>query len=269
MSARREEMWRIALSMTAACAIGAFLLGGVYVATARYQESARHETERRAVNALLGLGPSATVLQVRQMLAPAREEVLYVTEDSAYVFSYDGRLIRRGPAGEAAGEKGLVPAGRLFVASEGAERRGFVVEGDARGYKNRIRFFVALDPAFRIAGVQVLEHEEDPGLGAETATPWFTGQYVGRDTTEVEGLSVTRDPLPEDWRAALFERTRNGGPGWSARHRELVTRMASGPIYAVTGATISSRAVTDGVRSTVLHFRRRWSLLEPCLGGRS
>jgi Na+-translocating ferredoxin:NAD+ oxidoreductase RnfG subunit len=41
------------------------------------------------------------------------------------------------------------------------------------------------------------------------------------------------------------------------------------PIYAVTGATISSRALTEGVKTTVDHFRRRWALLEPFLGGAS
>jgi electron transport complex protein RnfG len=157
----------------------------------------------------------------------------------------------------------------MLIAREGGAAKGFVVEGDTRGYKNRIRFFVALDPAFRISGVQVLEHEEDPGLGAETATPWFTRQFVGRTPSGLEGLSVTRDPLPEDWRAALFENGRGEPPAWSARHRDLVNRMDGGPIHAVTGATISSRAVTDGVRATVLHFQRRWNLLEPYLGGRS
>jgi Na+-translocating ferredoxin:NAD+ oxidoreductase RnfG subunit len=37
----------------------------------------------------------------------------------------------------------------------------------------------------------------------------------------------------------------------------------------VTGATISSRALTDGVRTTVDHFRRRWALIAPQLGGPS
>jgi electron transport complex protein RnfG len=269
VSAPRGEIVRITLSMTAACAVGAFLLGGVYVGTQRYQDAARRDTERRAVNTLLGLGPGAEIVPVGQMLAPAREEVLYRTPDSAYVFSYDGRLLRRSGAALAAGDRGLVPAGRLFVAREKGETRGFVVEGDTRGYKNRIRFFVAIDPSFHIAGVQVLEHEEDPGLGAETATPWFTGQYIGRAAADLPALSVTRDPLPEDWRGALLERTRAEGPGWVAKHRALVNEMAHRPIYAVTGATISSRALTEGVKSTVLHFQRRWQLLEPFLGGRS
>lgn len=270
MNSRRGEVLRIAASMTAACAIGAALLGAVYVATNRYQEAARARMERRAVSEILGLGPAATVLHVRQLLSPARRQVIYREEgtgaDSELVFTYEGRLVSFEPVPAAAGDKDLVPAGRLFVVRENGTLRGFVVEGEARGYKNRIRFFVGLDAEFRIAGVEVVEHEEDPGLGAEIAMPWFEGQFIGRSYANVIDLTVTRDPMPEDWRAALLERGRVEAPTWTARHRMLVNRMTQDPIYAVTGATISSRALTDGVRNTVIHFQRRWQLLAPYLG---
>jgi electron transport complex protein RnfG len=114
--------------------------------------------------------------------------------------------------------------------------------------------------------MRVVEVQDDPGLGAEVAQPWFREQYVGRSAEEIARLDVTRDPMPEDWRQALvaFARRAPDGP---ARHRELLQRERSRPIYAVTGATISSRAVTEGVRKTMDHFRRRWWLLAPHLEG--
>jgi electron transport complex protein RnfG len=275
MTGGRAEVVRIAASMTVACAIGAALLGGVYIATERHQEAARVRSERSAVSGLLGLGPGASVLEVRQLLAAARREVVYRTQgaahDSEIVFTYEGRLVRHGAA-PAKDDESLAPAGRLFIARrDGAGTRlGFVVEGESRGYKNRIRFFVGLDPEFRIEGVEVLEHEEDPGLGAEVATPWFEGQFLGRSLAVTNALNVTRDPMPEDWRAALLARGRMSASSWRERYRPLLDREAGKPvIYAVTGATISSRALTDGVRDTVNHFRRRWELLAPYLGDRS
>jgi Na+-translocating ferredoxin:NAD+ oxidoreductase subunit G len=157
----------------------------------------------------------------------------------------------------------------VFLASRGGRPAGFVIEGLANGYKNRIRFFVALSAGWEVLGVRVVEHEEDPGLGAEVATPWFQGQFVGRTADEVGALEVTKAPMPEDWRAALLELRRMPVPKWREANAPLVERERAGKIYAVTGATISSRALTDGVRQTVDHFRRRWALLAPHLGAAS
>jgi len=192
-------------------------------------------------------------------------------------FGLDGRLVSAGaaaaaPAGEAARAKdaaALLPLGRMFAASRAGVPAGFVVEGETRGYKNVIRFFVALSPAFEVAGVRVVAHEEDPGLGAEVATPAFSGQYLGRRADDLAALSVTRDPMPEDWRAALATLGRTPVASWRAGHAALIERERGKPVYAVTGATISSRALTDGVRETVDHFRRRWELVALQLGGPS
>jgi H+/Na+-translocating ferredoxin:NAD+ oxidoreductase subunit G len=266
----RDETLRITLSMAAVCAIGAGVLGGVYLATDRYQKRAAALEERHAIAALLALDDSATVTEVRQLLAPERREVVYrIGAEGAgqreLVFTLEGALARQGavaPATEA-----LLPLGRMFVARRAGEPAGYVVEGTTRGYKNRIRFLVGVTPEFTIAGVRVLEHEEDPGLGAEVATPEFQGQFVGRAAAGVG--EVTRDPMPEDWRVALAELRRTPIPAWRERHADLLAREADKPVYAVTGATISSRALTHGVRETLDHFRRRWTLLAPHLGAPS
>lgn len=275
----RTEVIRIALSMTGACAIGALILGAIYVGTARYQEAARTVGERTAVTEMLGLDSTATVTEVRQFLDRERREVLYDVGGEAagtrIVFTLDGQLVSQGPrsadhaadpgAAEGKADKKLQPLGRLFVARKGGAPTGFVVEDEARGYKNTIRFFVALDGQFNVAGVRVVEHEEDPGLGAEVATRWFQGQYVGRTADAISTIDVTKDPMPEDWRAALAARARLSPAAWRAKNAALLERESSHPIYAVTGATISSRALTDGVRAAVDHFRRRWTLLAPHL----
>lgn len=304
MNENRREILRIATTMTVVCALAAALLGAAFVATHRYREVADRRSERRAILDLLQLDTSATVLEIRQFLAPGRREVVYRTAplggigQREIVFGLDGRRVSsgavatgepergvapgaRGSAARAGGapdartaagrdpDRGLVPLGRMFAATRLGSPAGFVVEGESRGYKNRIRFFVALTPGFDIAGVRVVEHEEDPGLGAEVATPAFQGQYLGRAADELEALTVTKDPMPEDWRAALATFGRTPAATWRDRFAPLLARERGKPIYAVTGATISSRALTDGVRETVDHFRRRWELLAPELGGPS
>jgi electron transport complex protein RnfG len=270
------QIARITASLTLTCALGAAVLGGVYVGTERYARAAALAGEQRAIAQLLGLGAAAEVTEVRQSLDAARRIVIYASrplgdEASAprrVAFDLDGRAVPLDGA-SAAAESDRVPLGRLFVAREQGRLAGFVAEGEVRGYKNVVRFLVALAPSFEIAGVRVVEHEEDPGLGAEIATPWFQGQYVGRPADSLRALDVTRDPMPEDWRAALAALQRVPAGTWASTHGALLARERGRPIYAVTGATISSRALTLGVRTTVDHFRRRWALLEPHLGGAS
>lgn len=271
MSDRAKEVLRITMSMTVVCIAGALILGGVFVATDRYQTAAREAGERSAIVDLLGLGDDARVSTVEQFLAREQRSVVYRqrkpegADALQLVFALDGTLLVRETidADAAEASDGLEALGRLFVASEHGEPAGFVIEGEARGYKNTIRFFVGLNASFEITGVKVIEHEEDPGLGAEIATGWFQGQYVGRAAADLPRLDVTRDPMPEDWRAALHQRDRMPPATWAQQYESLAKREREEPIYAVTGATISSRALTDGVRSAVGHFRKRWDLIAP------
>jgi len=272
-----REIARIAANLAAVCAVGALILGGVYMGTERYKAAADLARERRDVTSMLALGPDARVLEVSQYLAPARREVVYRArtygEAAApvheVVFTLEGTLRSSNASAAAAAPAGLTPLGRLFVAQVAGRPAGFVIEGDTRGYKNRIRFFVAMDTAFVVQGVRVVEHEEDPGLGAEVATTWFQGQFTGRSASAMSTLDVEKTPMPEDWRAALDGLAAEAPAAWLAKHAALVERESHRPIYAVTGATISSRALTRGVRTTVDHFRRRWALLAPQLGGQS
>jgi Na+-translocating ferredoxin:NAD+ oxidoreductase subunit G len=272
-----REIARIAVNLAVVCALSAVVLGGVFMGTDRYQKAATLARERRAVIDMLALGGDARVLEVKQFLAPEKREVVYRVKpygDEAapvreVVFTLEGALRSTNPAAPAAVPASLVSLGRLFVARQAGQPAGFVIEGESRGYKNRIRFFVALDTAFTVQGVRVVEHEEDPGLGAEVATPWFQGQFVGRTADRVVQAEVAKLPMPEDWRAALNGLATEPAGAWRAKNAALISREAGQPIYAVTGATISSRALTRGVRTTVDHFRRRWALLAPQLGGQS
>ena len=283
MSTQREVV-RMVASLTAACALGAAVLGGVYIATDRYQKAASLRTERQAITQLLSLDAGASIEEIEMSLDAERSQVVYAAhgfgagdqEGERLTFSLDGQLVaREGPGAHEAGgrasaggaRKGMVPLGKVYVARVGGTLAGFVGESTTRGYKNKIRYLVALTPAFEIAGVRVVEHEEDPGLGAEVATRAFQGQFIARSSEATASLDVTRDPMPEDWRSALAQLTRTPVDEWRAAHSDLIAREGARPIYAVTGATISSRALTDGVRTTVERFRRRWELLESARAG--
>jgi Na+-translocating ferredoxin:NAD+ oxidoreductase subunit G len=97
-------------------------------------------------------------------------------------------------------------------------------EGTGRGgYGGDIGLMVGVNlETDRIIGVAVTTHSETPGLGAKVKTdPKFTTQF--------KGLSVTDD-------VALAE--------------------AGGPINAISGATVSSRAVVSGVAATLERYQK-------------
>ena len=84
------------------------------------------------------------------------------------------------------------------------------------GFNGPIRFLIVLDEQQQISAVQILEHREDPGLGELITRPAFLGQFEGLDKNSAFSLGTD--------------------------------------IQAVSGATISSRAFTTGVRRALENF---------------
>lgn len=93
------------------------------------------------------------------------------------------------------------------------------------GYVGPIQLLVAMAADGRVLGVRVLEHTETPGIGDAIdgrRSPWI-GIFTGRSL---------EDPPTAGWRA----------------------RQDGGQFDAIAGATISSRAVINGVRQAVQYF---------------
>ncbi len=106
-----------------------------------------------------------------------------------------------------------------FEALKGKTPVGYCVRVVGSGYNGYIRMIAGVDLNGTIEGVAVLEHSETPGLGAKIneirpgeSEPWFLKQFKGKP---VRTIAVKEN------------------------------------IDAITGATISSKAVTDAIRKTV------------------
>lgn len=109
-----------------------------------------------------------------------------------------------------------------FKAQKGKSLVGYCIKVTGTGYNGYIRIIAGIDTAGIIKGVRVLEHYETPGLGArinEIKTgekePYFLKQFTGKPAKEI---------------------------------------FVKKNIDAITGATISSKAVTDAIRDTVSEF---------------
>ncbi len=112
---------------------------------------------------------------------------------------------------------------KYFIAKKGGETFGYVIQSFGKGYSSYINTFVALDKDFKVQKINILGHGETPGLGDEIESDWFKNQF--KDKT-IDHLKVIKGDTKED-------------------------------IQAISGATISSRAVTeDAVKNAVAFLIR-------------
>lgn len=86
------------------------------------------------------------------------------------------------------------------------------------GYGGDVEMIVGISTEGEITGLKVLKHQETPGLGANATKPEFQNQYKGKATKE-DVIVVKTEP------------------------------SNANEIQALTGATITSDAVTSGVNN--------------------
>jgi electron transport complex protein RnfG len=110
---------------------------------------------------------------------------------------------------------------RVWEAFREGQKTGYVFLTRVQGYSGAITLVFGTDSAGAVTRLRVLSHTETPGLGAKIATAQFRDQFKNK---RPEQLVLKKDD------------------------------PAKGQIDAVTGATISSRAVTKTVRSTLQSF---------------
>ena len=108
---------------------------------------------------------------------------------------------------------------RYYNATTGGTAVAYIADTLGKGYSSFIQMMVSIDTDLKIKDVNILHHGETPGLGDQVEDrALFLDQFKGRDVTQLE--LVKGEPKP-------------------------------GKITAITGATISSRAVTNGVQDAV------------------
>ncbi|MBN1551639.1 RnfABCDGE type electron transport complex subunit G [bacterium] len=89
------------------------------------------------------------------------------------------------------------------------------------GYGGDMTFLVGVDPSGKVKGFSLLEQKETPGLGTKAEKKKFWGQFLDK-TTETFDFKVQKD---------------------------------GGDVMAITAATITSRAVSEGVERGLLTYK--------------
>lgn len=109
-----------------------------------------------------------------------------------------------------------LPEGSAVTAAYRAGEKGYVVRVTPNGFGGAIDMMVGIDRNGSVTGIAIVSQSETASLGANCTREDFRAQFTGKSGT----LAVSKD---------------------------------GGEIEALTGATVTSRAVTDGV-NTALEF---------------
>lgn len=110
------------------------------------------------------------------------------------------------------------PAGEdvleAYTGIQGGQIIGYTVKVAPKAYGGAMEMMVGITSDGVVQGIKILSHSETPGLGANASDVSFTDQFKNK----VKGLKVVKG-----------------------------TSQSEDEISAITGATITSKAVADGV----------------------
>lgn len=148
---------------------------------------------------------------------------------------------------------------QTIVVTDHGSRTAYLLHGKFPGFKTNIGIMLALDPDYSVIGLEIMEHEEDPGLGAEIEQDYFKNQFKRKDFEKIKSIEVVKKPLPDEYLEALESRIEE------ATVMEIMEQYKDQDIYALTGATISSDAVASGVKAMTKKFAYRLDILDQVL----
>ena len=129
--------------------------------------------------------------------------------------------------GSDTGEEFEIDGRIVYRAMSGDNQVGWVIPTDGQGFADKIEILIGLNnKAEKLTGLYVLDQKETPGLGNKIIEDDWRMQYVDKSTSD--SLEVIKAGSPSERQ-----------------------------IMAVTGATISSVAVTDIVNETVADLKTK------------
>ncbi|MCT4508343.1 MAG: RnfABCDGE type electron transport complex subunit G [Tepidibacter sp.] len=108
----------------------------------------------------------------------------------------------------------------IYQGLNGSEVVGYTIKTAPKGYAGEVEVMVGIGTDGTVHGISIGNHAETPGLGAKAADEPFKSQYKGKGIDK--NLEVIKNPGPKE-----------------------------NEIVSIAGATITSKAVTDGVNEAI------------------
>lgn len=292
-----KDILTIIFRLTVACLLAGIVMGATFVVTNKAKKENALKNEQKVMLSLLGYSsknPKPASLAMHEIyryivteqstqsmgyLLPAKDgghgacTFVVIDLDGKFVSQtavpVDHEKVEDTPARTAAIQsaigqgKALRYADQTIVVSRDQKREAYLLPGKFPGFKTFISVILALDQHFTILGLEIMEHEEDPGLGGEIVQKYFKNQFKGKSIETIKTIGVVKTPLPGDYLKAL--EAEEGGALGPDEVAKIQDQYKDKDIYALTGATISSRSLTTGVKGIVQKFAYRLAILDRVL----
>jgi electron transport complex protein RnfG len=289
-----KDILTIIFRLTVACLLAAIVMGATFIVTNKAKKDNAKKHEQKVMLSLLGYSdkkpaPSTVALHeiYRYIVTEKTTQSLgYLLplkdgEHGSYCFvtiDLDGKFVSQAPLtidAEKVAEadyrtsaiqsvigqgKALRYADQTIIVTSDQKRIAYLLPGKFPGFKTFVSVILALDQRFTILGLEIMEHEEDPGLGGEIVQKYFKNQFKGKPIETIKKIGVVKTPLPDDYRQAL-EANEGGALGADAV-ANIEAQYKDKDIYALTGATISSQSLTTGVKGIVQKIAYRLAILD-------
>ncbi len=130
-----------------------------------------------------------------------------------------------------------------YAGYDGDRLVGYTVTATEKGYGGDVTVMTGILFDGKVNDVAILSHSETPGLGANAQNPDFTNAF--KQTFNKEGFAVSKD-IKED-----KSKNGNSGKGINDKSEKPEEIAVPNKIDAITGATITSRAVTRAVNKAI------------------
>lgn len=289
-----SNMITIIFRLTVSCLVAGLIMGTTFVFTNKAKKENEHAREEKVMYSLLGFSAGGEIPESMGLHELYR---YVVTEGDAQSIGY---LLPEGGHGEGGSfsfvrldlegdfldrteipltheqvreanvrDQALISAlgagkevrfaDQTVIVSDHGKRTAYLLSGKFPGFKTHIAIILALDPEYSIIGLEVMEHEEDPGLGAEIEQDYFKNQFKHKPFEKIKTIEVVKAPLPSEYFDALEGQVEEDAAV------EVMKNYSDRDIYALTGATISSAAVSTGVKGMTKKFAYRLDILDKVL----
>ena len=167
-------------------------------------------------------------LNAKSVLAPAAVLLVICILVSAALAGTN--LLTRDRIAEAAAKKAEESRMVVLPQAETFEEL-YVFETEGKGYGGTVKVMTGISAEGKITGVVILSHGETPGLGANAEKESFRDQYKEQPAANLAGgIKVVKFQAPKE-----------------------------GEIQAMTGATITSTAVTNAVNAAIEQYQSAYA----------